>query len=212
MQRARRRDPYSWTWEIPLLVFMLVMLGLAVGVQVGRGLATLLAGSGWTWPTDQATFWRSLPAVATGDADAGLGPSVDGLASSKLLWACIGLVEAALLVAAGSVAVWCLRRWGPGRLRGMATRAEAERLLGVTRLQTVSSIVRPDLYGRHPARISGRGRGEPSVSVRAAANPANHPGNVADNGAGELGRGLSAGFRPDRFGRDDPDRADRRRS
>jgi hypothetical protein len=40
-------------------------------------------------------------------------------------------------------------RWGPGRLRGMASRGEAERLLGVTRLRKVRSVVRPDLYERN---------------------------------------------------------------
>ena len=40
-------------------------------------------------------------------------------------------------------------RWGPGRLRGMASRGEAERLLGVTRLRKVRSVVRPDLYGKN---------------------------------------------------------------
>ena len=40
-------------------------------------------------------------------------------------------------------------RWGPGRLRGMASRGEAERLLGVTRLPKARSVVRPDLYGRN---------------------------------------------------------------
>jgi hypothetical protein len=38
-----------------------------------------------------------------------------------------------------------LDRWGPGRLRGVASRGEAERLLGVTRLRKVRSVVRPDL-------------------------------------------------------------------
>jgi hypothetical protein len=40
-------------------------------------------------------------------------------------------------------------RWGPGRLRGMASRGEAERLLGVTRQRKVRSVVRPNLYGKN---------------------------------------------------------------
>ena len=40
-------------------------------------------------------------------------------------------------------------RWGPGRLRGMASRGEAERLLGVTRLRKVRAVVRPDLYRKN---------------------------------------------------------------
>jgi hypothetical protein len=40
-------------------------------------------------------------------------------------------------------------RWGPERLRGMASRGEAERLLGVTRLRKVRTVVRPDLYRKN---------------------------------------------------------------
>ena len=41
-----------------------------------------------------------------------------------------------------------LDRWGPARMKGMASRGEAERLLGVTRLRKVRAVVRPDLYGK----------------------------------------------------------------
>ena len=153
LQQARRHDPYPWTWEIPLLVCVLLVLGLAVGVQLGRSLANLLAGAGWTWPVDQATFWRTIPAVAGGDAAVGLraqtAGTADDLASPGLVWTGIGIVELVMLIGAGWVAVWALRRWGPGRLKGMATRVEAEQMLGLTRLRKVSSIVRPDLYGKH---------------------------------------------------------------
>ena len=47
------------------------------------------------------------------------------------------------------VGVLAYQRWGPGRMRGMATAAEAEKILGVTRLRKVAGIVRPDLYGKH---------------------------------------------------------------
>ena len=47
--------------------------------------------------------------------------------------------------------MWAYQRWGPGRMRGMATAAEAEKLLGVTRLRKVAGILRPDLYGKHAA-------------------------------------------------------------
>jgi hypothetical protein len=46
-----------------------------------------------------------------------------------------------------------LARWGPSRIKGMASAAAAERLLGVSRLRKVRAVVRPDLYGkrRHSA-------------------------------------------------------------
>ena len=42
------------------------------------------------------------------------------------------------------------RQWGPARVRGMATRAEADTLLGVGRLRKVAPVVRPDLHGKAP--------------------------------------------------------------
>ena len=38
---------------------------------------------------------------------------------------------------------------GAGAAEGMASRGEAERLLGVTRLRKVRAVVRPDLYGKN---------------------------------------------------------------
>lgn len=201
LQRARRHDPYPWAWEIPLLVCVLLVLALAVGVQLGRSLANLLAGAGWTWPVDQATFWRTIPAVAGGDASAGLptqtagaagaADTADGLASPGLVWTGIGVVELLLLIGAGWVAIWALRRWGPGRLKGMATRVEAEQMLGLTRLRKVSSIVRPDLYGKHAGPRAGQ---DPQI-VRSAGADAQ-----SEAGAAALGRGLSARFLTERTG------------
>ena len=50
MQRERRRDPYPWTWEIPLAIGIGVLLLVTAGIQLGRSLANLVAGAGWTWP------------------------------------------------------------------------------------------------------------------------------------------------------------------
>ena len=61
--------------------------------------------------------------------------------------------ELLILVAGTILAVAALRRWGPGRLKGMASAAEAEASLGRTRLRRVRQIIRPDLY---PARTNRR--------------------------------------------------------
>ena len=63
------------------------------------------------------------------------------------------MTEVMLLAVCVFVLKMVLDRWGPGRMRGMASRGEAERLLGVTRLRKVRSVVRPDLHRkrRHPA-------------------------------------------------------------
>lgn len=55
---------------------------------------------------------------------------------------------------------WALKvgldRWGPRRVRSMATRAQAEQMLGRTRLRKASAVVRPDLYGKDRNRGTGR--------------------------------------------------------
>ena len=159
MQRERRRDPYPWTWEIPVAVALAALFVIVIGIQLGRSVANLLAGAGWTWPDANAgafpspigtAFWTSLPGVVGGHADAGLPtPTPDGLAGRGLVWVSLAMTEVALLTATIWVGVWAYQRWGPGRMRGMATAAEAEKVLGVTRLRKVADIVRPDLYGKH---------------------------------------------------------------
>ena len=167
MQRERRRDPYPWTWEPAALAAAILSGGLVLGVQVGRSVANLLAGSGWTWPQSAPTkgpgpsfaspvggaFWRSLPGVLSGDAGAGLArPRPPGLAGPDLLRASVAAIEVLIVAVLLWAAVRAYRRWGPGRLRGMATRIEAEATLGLTRLRKVRAIVRPDLYAPHPSK------------------------------------------------------------
>jgi hypothetical protein len=190
MQRERRRDPYPWTWEIPVGVTLAIVWVFVIGVQLGRSGANLLADAGWTWPAqDSATntafsspmgsaFWTSLPGVLAGHSDAGLmRPTPRGLAGPGLVWASVALTEVALLGAIVRAVVSVYRRWGPGRMRGMATAAEAERLLGVTRLRTVAGILRPDLYGKQIAA--------PKPVHRTAGDPAESRGQAF---GGRLGR------------------------
>lgn len=150
LQHSRRRDPYPWTWEIPALATMLVVLLLAVGVQLGRTGANLVAVGVWTWPAGQASFWSSIVPVLSGDPGAGLtASSADDVRTDQIaLWCGIAVVEAVFLIGTTALAAWALRRWGPGRMRGMASRAEAEALLGLTRLRRVAPIVRPDVHGK----------------------------------------------------------------
>ena len=154
MQRSRRRDPYPFTWEVPVGVAVVVGSVLVGGVQLGRAVANVLSGHGWAWPA-RAELIRSLPGVLAGDAAAGL-PGLPGAAGSATSAGMVyGCLAATGLVLA-SVAVWLvwvgLRRWGPGRVRGMASPGEASRLLGVGRLWTARTVVRPDLYGADRSR------------------------------------------------------------
>ncbi|MEO3939302.1 hypothetical protein V3N99_21525 [Dermatophilaceae bacterium Soc4.6] len=150
MQGERRRNPYPLTWEIPLAVLVAAVLLAVLGVHAGRAVANLVAGAGLTLPP-RAELFTSVVAVLRGDAGAGLtGAHVPAarLAGAAAVTAWVTVVETlllALLMWAGRVG---LDRWGPGRIQGMATREEAERLLGRSRLRRTSAVVRPDLYGR----------------------------------------------------------------
>ena len=151
MQRSRRGDPYPFTWEIPAAIIAGVLLVLVLGVHIGRAAANLLAGAGWAWPARDELF-RSLPGLLGGDATAGIPRALHGGAGQSALWTSIGACELLLLILLGWGFKIGLDRWGPHRVQGMATRTEAEQMLGRTRLRKASAVVRPDLYGKQRSR------------------------------------------------------------
>jgi len=154
-QRARRANPYPFTWEVPAAACMTAALVLVCGVHLGRAVANWFAGAGWALPA-RADLFTSLPGVLGGDPAAGL-TGLDGSgAGTTLLWVSVAVTELTLLAAMAVVLAVGLNRWGPGRLKGMATRAQAEQMLGRTRLRTVRAVVRPDLYGTPPHAPSAR--------------------------------------------------------
>lgn len=197
MQRERRRDPYPWTWEPWAAAGFGALLGAVVGLQLGRTLANLVTGHGWTWPAADrgagfhsplgAAFWSSLPGILGGNAGAGL-PHPTPVAGPLTLWICLALTEALLLGAL----IWAGRqvhvRWGPGRMRGMATAAQAEKLLGRARVRKVAHVVRPDLYEQRGRWIFkhtvNRRSDEPAAVHHEAGDPRAQPGTP-------LGQGLS---------------------
>lgn len=151
MSANRSKDPYPWTWEIPVGILVLIATAVALGVHVARAIANLATGHGWTWPNVSDELVLSLPAVIGGDATAGLMPGAGG-ASPGALWAALIVVQTALLIAMVVGGIYSYTRWGPGRTRGMATRAEAEQLLGLSRLRKNKTLIRPDLYGKGTPR------------------------------------------------------------
>lgn len=139
MQRARRHNPYPLTWEIPLGITCAILLTLAVGIHLGNALAHLTAGQPWAWPQARDVL-SSIPAVLAAEpASAAVHPRV---------W--IITVELLLTGSLGWAAYSTWQRWGPSRLKGMATSEQAEQVLGVRRLRKVAAIVRPDLHARSP--------------------------------------------------------------
>ena len=155
LQTERRGNPYPFTWEIPAGIILGWLLFAALGVQVGRGLANLTGGRGWTWPASRNLF-SSLPGVLGGNAGAGL-TATGGWADPTTLTVWLLIVQLLLLTGLITVVVWGMRRWGPQRMKGMANQAEAETTLGVSRLRTVRRIIRPDLYP--PSRTLTDNRG-----------------------------------------------------
>lgn len=144
MQRGRRRNPYPHTWEIPLALLVGGVVTVVVGLQAGRSLANLFAGGGWVFVA-RAHMFSSLPAMVQGNAGAGLAGNT-ATASPRLLWASMVAVEMLLIVGMAAGVKAGLDRWGPSRLQGMATRAEAEKLLGRSRLRRHARVIRPDLH------------------------------------------------------------------
>lgn len=144
MQRERLRDQYPWTWEIPMVVVCgLGALGVAA-CQLGRSVANWFVGAGWWWPTPDKLV-SSVPGVLAGDGAAGL-PGVHQAASAATLWGWLTVVGLLMIIAPAVAGFLAWRRWGPGRMRGMATIPEAHELIGEDRLYKVRHVVRPDLY------------------------------------------------------------------
>src|SRR5450756_234100 len=96
--QQRNRDPYPWTFEIPLAVIAASGLLAVLAVQVGRSLAVVVSGQGWRWPAAKV-FFSSLGGVLRGHAAAGLPATAD--VDSVLLWVAIGLTEVAVLCGGG---------------------------------------------------------------------------------------------------------------
>lgn len=145
MQTERRHTPYPFTWEIPAGIAAVAALVLVLGAHAGRAVANWSVGGGWRWPMASSLF-SSLPAVLGGDAGAGLGSALPTAATPNQVMGWVIAMEVLVVILGVAIAVYCLRRWGPGRLMGMATPGEAEASLGLSRLRRVRHVIRPDLY------------------------------------------------------------------
>lgn len=152
LQTDRRRDPYPLTWEIPVGAATMTLLLAALGVQMGRSLAHWTAGGGWVWPRSRALF-TSLGAVLSGSVTAGLDPAPVPAASPVVVIGWIVAVEVILGALQLTALVLLLRRWGPGRMHGMATPQQTRSTLGPARLRRDRATIRPDLYP--PSRNRG---------------------------------------------------------
>lgn len=199
MQLARRHDPYPWTWEPFALWGLMLCMVLLLGVQAGRGGANWIAGAGFTWPPAD-NMVTSIVGVLGGNAAAGLAhPNQLGhLAGTGLLHGSLILTEAVFLAAYGLATGFVLRTCGPWRVLGMASREEAERLLGRTRLRKVAGVVRPDLY-RGKRSATTQTTATQTAATQTAAIQAlayRDPEPVPETENSPLGRGRSPRFLP----------------
>ena len=154
MQQARRTNPYPWTWEIPTAALLGTLVIVFLALHLGRSAANLFVGGGWEF-TDRTQLFTSLPRLLQGDSTAGLDHVPAVSAAAGMLWCWVGITEIAASVLIGVVVRAGLRRWGPGRILGMATPREAEQLLGVPRLRRVASVVRPDWGDNQLPKLRG---------------------------------------------------------
>jgi hypothetical protein len=111
-QQSRRRDPYPLTWEISLGIVLVILMVLVCGVHLGCGIANVLAGGGWAFPT-RVELFRSLPPVLGGDAAAGLDGLNGSVSSPSAVWMWVVATELMLLAVAVFVLKLVLDRWGP---------------------------------------------------------------------------------------------------
>lgn len=147
MQVDRRKESIPWTWE-PFVggLVLCVFVGL-VAAQIARGIAYLVSGDGFRWPTADAQM-SSAFAVFAGRSAAGLPGTDVPRIDTTWLYTCLVGFEVLAATALIWVGIAAFRRWGPARMLGMATRTEAQKLLGIARLRSHSAVIRPDLH-RH---------------------------------------------------------------
>lgn len=145
MQVSRRKESIPWTWEPLVAGLALYLFVVLVAAQVGRGTAYLLAGDGFRWPTADAQVSSAFRVLAGHSASGLLGTGVPVLGSTWL-YICLIVVELVALTVVTWVGVAVFLRWGPARILGMATRSEAEKMLGLARLRSHAAVIRPDLH------------------------------------------------------------------
>ena len=132
------------------------LTAVALAALVGLGLASALWGRGWVWPYGTETVTHVLGGLLSGDPGHGLPPDqLRQVAGPVPVYACVAVVESALVAAAVITTIFITRYRRPGDARsGMASRSEAERALGLRELRTARAVIRPDLYRPGADRLS----------------------------------------------------------
>ena len=154
-QRRRDPQPMGQGWEVAVAVIGGALLGFGLAALCGLGAASALFGRGWVWPHGADTIGHVVGGLVAGHPGRGLDPrQVRLVAGTLAVYLCVAVCELVVIVASivGGVLIARYRRPGDAR-GGMATRTEAEQVLGVSRLRGARQIIRPDLYA--PALAAG---------------------------------------------------------
>lgn len=151
----READPYPWSWELPAVCLAVVVCVALAALHAGRSFAFAVAGRGWVWPAPDQLL-SSVPRLLAGQTTSGLGAVVAPVAPS-LVAAGIAATELLAFSGLGLLAWQLLVRVGPSAVRGVASSAEVNRLLGRSRLSRARKVVRPDLCAPPEQELSGDG-------------------------------------------------------
>jgi type IV secretion system protein VirD4 len=153
--RRQAPQPIAHTWEVAVLALTGIATTVGAAALAGQAAVVAVTGGGWVWPAGSHAATRAVAGLASGRPGAGLtAEQAQRLPAGWVVYAGVGAGEVtavALLVAA---ALFGRRWWRPNDpSQGMATRGQAAAVLGVRRLRSARSILRPDLY---PPRSSAR--------------------------------------------------------
>lgn len=153
-QRRRDPQPMGQGWEAPVAAIGGVLLGAVFAALAGLGVASALWGGGWIWPHGTDTIQHTLGGLLQGHPGRGLPATQERLVAGRgAVYGCVAVAELLLVALAITAGVLIARYRRPGDARGgMASRSEADQVLGRSQLRGAKAIIRPDLYStqRHP--------------------------------------------------------------
>lgn len=156
MPNQRQRDPMPWSrgGEVAFVVIAAVLLAFALAALLGLGIAAAWFGRGWVWPHGTDTIGHVLGGLLSGHPGRGMVVAdAEKVPSRGAVYSCVAACELLMITAAIATSVLALRWVRPGDARrGMASRAEAQRVLGTGRLRESGRLIRPDLQRKSLTR------------------------------------------------------------
>lgn len=155
-------QPLGRGGEIALVALTALLLALGLAALAGLGVAAALFGGGWVWPHSAQTSTRVLSGLIAGHPGRALPPRLAHRVPGRgAVYGCVAASELICIAVLITAAALVGRYRQPGDARGgMATRAQATRILGRSRVRAAAAIIRPDLHpDRHPRPVHSRGGG-----------------------------------------------------